>query len=218
MTRLEWLKEKRAMAEKRYDTLFAADYDDKWGQIEKSHEENLRYFLSLIPKGSKLLDAACGTGKYWTIIASEGFDIVGIDQSQRMLNHATAKNPNVWVEKRGLQEICYENGFYGITCIDAMENVFPEDWPIVLTNFQRALKKGGYLYFTVEIIDKAEIKNALKKGIEMGLPIIEGEYAHEGGYHYYPSIEKVKEWIDRSSFKILKENASDGYHHFIIRK
>lgn len=52
----------------------------------------------------------------------------------------------------------------------------------------------------------------------MGLPVVEGEHAHEGGYHYYPSIDKVKEWINLSGFIIVKENTSDGYKHFILKK
>jgi len=59
---------------------------------------------------------------------------------------------------------------------------------------------------------------AFKKGLEMGLPVFEGEHAHEGGYHYYPSIDKVKEWINLSGFIIVKENTSDGYNHFILKK
>jgi hypothetical protein len=30
-------------------------------------------------------------------------------------------------------------------CVDAMENVFPEDWPQVLANLRRALRPGGHL-------------------------------------------------------------------------
>lgn len=206
------------MAEKRYDTIFAIDYDKNWGQIEAQHKENLIYLLNLIPDGSKVLDAACGTGKYWTIITSNGFRVLGIDQSQKMLDSAMAKYPNVSVKKVGLQEMNYSSEFYAVICIDAMENVFPEDWVIVLENFYKSLKKDGYLYFTVETIDKFEVEYALKKGIEMGLPVVEGEYAYEGGYHYYPTIEKVKTYLKNLKFTIVKENISDGYYHFIVRK
>lgn len=112
----------------------------------------------------------------------------------------------------------YDREFCGIICINAMENVFPEEWLLVLKNFNKVLKNNGYLYFTVETIDKAEREHALQKGLEMGLPVIDGEYAHEGGYHYYPQVEKVKEWLNLSGFAIVKENTSEGYYHFIVRK
>lgn len=218
MNRLEWIKEKRKMAERRYDTIFATNYDNNWGQIEEIHKKNLLHLLSLIPDGGTILDAACGTGKYWAIITAKRYKVLGIDQSQKMLDNATNKFPDINVEKIGLQEISLNNRFNGIICIDAMENVFPEEWILVLGNFHRALKKDGYLYFTVETISKDETEYALKKGLEMGFPVVEGEYAHKGGYHYYPSIEKVKEWINSSGFVIVKENTSDGYEHFILEK
>ncbi|WP_291582102.1 class I SAM-dependent methyltransferase [Clostridium sp. UBA6640] len=218
MNRLEWINEKRILAEKRYDTIFSMDYDKNWGKIEEIHRKNLIYFLNLIPCSSKILDAPCGTGKYWSMITSEGFNVFGIDQSQKMLENATAKYTDVSVEKIGLQEINYISEFYGIICIDAMENVFPEDWTVVLGNFYKALKKDGYLYFSVETIDKAERDEAFKKGIEMELPVVEGEVAHTGGYHYYPDIEKVKAKLKELEFHIVKEDISDGYHHFIVRK
>ncbi|SFB10503.1 class I SAM-dependent methyltransferase [Clostridium frigidicarnis] len=218
MDREQWLKEKRSMAEKRYDAIFAIDYDDKWGGMEEQHKDNLLYFLKLLPKKTKILDAACGTGKYWSIIISEGFHILGIDQSQKMIDSAIYKYPNIDVKKLGLQEMNYNDEFYGIMCIDAMENVFPEDWINVLKNFYKALRKDGYLYFTVEIIDKKEREEALRIGSEMGLPVIEGEHAHEGGYHYYPTIERVRELLNYVKFSVERENSSDGYHHFVVRK
>lgn len=99
-----------------------------------------------------------------------------------------------------------------------MENIFPEQWPLVLNNFYRALKREGYLYFTVETISEDETKEAFQKSLELGFPVIEGEYAHEGGYHYYPAIEDVKVWIKDIGFNMIKEGVSEGYYHFIVKK
>jgi hypothetical protein len=41
--------------------------------------------------------------------------------------------------------------------MDAMEYIFPEDWPLVLQNSHRAIKAEGYFYMTVEIADSKEI-------------------------------------------------------------
>jgi hypothetical protein len=41
--------------------------------------------------------------------------------------------------------------------MDAMENVPPEDWLLVLSNFHRALKEHGYFYFTAETIENADV-------------------------------------------------------------
>jgi SAM-dependent methyltransferase len=82
-----------------------------------------------------------------------------------------------------LQEIDFTDAFDGIICVDAMEFVAPEDWPFVLNNFHRALKRNGYLYFTVELIEPEERAHAYSEGQKQGLPVVEGEYAHNLSAH-----------------------------------
>jgi ubiquinone/menaquinone biosynthesis C-methylase UbiE len=110
--------------------------------------------------------------------------VFGIDQSQGMLARAHEKFPDVSLEKVGLQEMRYLNVFDGALCIDTLEMVPPEDWPNVLNNFHRALKSQGYLYFTVEIATEEDVANAYAEGRQAGLPMVYGEVALEGGYHY----------------------------------
>src|SRR5262249_32384658 len=117
MDRSSWLKEKRRRTEERMDTLWAPTYDQNWGgYINDSHRLMIDRFLAVCPPGGIILDAACGTGKYWPIILAAGRSIYGIDQSQQMLNRATSKHPNVPVEKLGLQEMQFVEAFDGIIC------------------------------------------------------------------------------------------------------
>jgi SAM-dependent methyltransferase len=219
MNRSTWLRELRRSTEERYDSVYAPIYDDQWGgEIALSHQHFLEKFLDLCQPASRILDAACGTGKYWPPILSSGRTVFGIDQSKQMLLHANAKYPDVEVEKLGLQEMSYENAFHGAICIDAMEFVFPEDWLVVLNNLYRAIKHKCPLYFTVEIADETDIETDFRKGREMGLPVIYGESAHEGGYHYYPKIEIVKEWITQVGLILVEDAYGDEYQHFLVRK
>jgi cyclopropane fatty-acyl-phospholipid synthase-like methyltransferase len=206
------------MTEVRMDTLFAGDYDEHWSYIDPTHRDMLNQFLNICPPDCTILDAACGTGKYWSIILASDRSVVGIDQSRQMLLKAQAKYPNVQVEKLGLQEMHYTGAFNGIICVDAMEFVFPEDWPVVMANFHRALKTKDHLYFTVEITSEEELRSAFIAGKQQGLPLVEGEHAHEGGYHYYPSLEQVRQWTQEAQFDILAEAEEDVYHHFLVRK
>lgn len=218
MERSLWLKEKRRVSEVRYDTLHAGSYDQNWGHINASHRSFLHHFLALCPPGCTILDAACGTGKYWSLILDSGRSVVGIDQSQQMLLRASDKFPDVRTEKMGLQEIDSIAAFGGIICMDAMEFVAPEDWPLVLNNFHRALKRNGYLYFTVELIKSEELDHAYSEGQKQGLPVVEGEYAHEGYYHYYPALDQVRIWVSQTSFSVIEEGEGDDYHHFLVQR
>ena len=219
MERADWLIEKRRLCEERMDALFAPVYDGRWGgYINPTHRRMLETLLALCPAGGKVLDAACGTGKYWPVILESGRSVVGADQSGEMLRRAQGKFPRVPVRKLGLQELDYEERFDGLVCIDAMENVFPEDWPRVLGNFHRALRPRGHLYLTTEIEDETELAAAYEAGRRMGLPLVEGEHAHEGGYHFYPPVEQVKRWTREAGFEPIGEAVGDGYHHLLASK
>ena len=48
--------------------------------------------------------------------------------------------------------------------------------------------------------------------------MVEGEYAHEGPYHYYPALEQVRRWLSQVPFTVVEEGEGDDYHHFLVRK
>jgi SAM-dependent methyltransferase len=219
MDRADWLKEKRRSAEVRMDTLWAPIYDQNWGaEVDPTHVQFLKRFLELCPPQGLILDAACGTGKYWPMILDSRRAVFGIDLSQEMLHRAHAKFPDVPIQKMGMQEMTYPETFDGAICVDAMELVCPEDWTAVLANFHRAIKMGGHFYFTVELLDELELEKAFTASRQLGLPVVYGEWAHEDGYHYYPRIEQVKEWVQQAGFRLLDETTGIEYHHFIVQK
>jgi SAM-dependent methyltransferase len=175
-------------------------------------------FLERCPSSGLILDAACGTGKYWGLLQERGLKVFGIDQSQGMLEQAKAKFPEVQIIKGGLQEMQYEEVFDGAICMDAMEMVFPEEWQLVMKNLCHAIKPYAFLYFTVEITDELELEKVYKASRQMGLPVKYGEWANDDGYHYYPKIKQVKEWVKHAGFQLIKEDEADDYHHFLVQK
>lgn len=217
MDRRSWLQDIRRSTEERYDTMFAEDFDEKWGEILPAHREFMNRFLDRLPPKSHIMDAACGTGKYWQMILERGHTLMGIDQSGEMLRHARSKHPSVSVKKMGLQEMDFEESFDGITCVDAMEFIPPDDWPLVLGNFRRALMPNGPLYFTVEIGTDEEIREGFQMGKDENLPVVRGEDPREG-YHYFPAYEDVTEWVEKAGFTILMKDSSGYYHHFLVLK
>ena len=219
MDRNSWLKEQRRDAEEKYNKLWAPVYGEKWGVYENStQQEFIQKFLNLLPETSTLLDAACGAGRYMSMLLEKGHTVIGIDQAQGMLDQARAKFPTVQLEKVGLQEMDYRENFDGAICMDALEHVCPEDWLPILHNFHRALKPHGYFYFTVELADEDEVKTAFQQAQALGLPVVYGEWINDEVYHYYPSLSQVREWLQQSGFEVVEEGEGDGYHHFVTHK
>ncbi len=89
---------------------------------------------------------------------------------------------------------------------------------MVLKNFVNALHLDGHVYLTVEMETEEELRIAYDAGKRLNLPLIYGEYAHHGGYHYYPTYERVRGWLTEASLVVLDVVEGDGYRHYLMKK
>jgi ubiquinone/menaquinone biosynthesis C-methylase UbiE len=215
-----WLRERRRTAEERHDTIHAFTYDEQYGEIGPTHRRFVADLLERCQPGGTVLDAACGTGKYFATVLDAGRRVVGTDQSTGMLARARARFPGVPLERVGLQELAFDAEFDAVMCIDAMENIPPEDWPRVVGNLRRAVRPGGHLYLTVEQVDDEELDRELAEATARGLPVVRGEESRDG-YHYYPSREQVGYWMEEGMLVVVAEDYSPGdgygYLHLLAR-
>ncbi len=220
--RQEWLRERRQTAEEGYDKLEGTTYYEGPEGITPTHSRFVTRVIELSPPGGLILDAACGTGRYFGMILDAGRRAVGIDQSAGMLARARAKHPEVDTEKVGLQELALDAKFDAVMCIDAMEFVFPEDWPRVMGNLRRALRPGGHLYLTAELVNERELEEAFADATAKGLPVVPGENLLRGGYHFYPAVTQVASWINEAGLRAVEDDYSDhgnyGYYHLIAQR
>jgi ubiquinone/menaquinone biosynthesis C-methylase UbiE len=222
MDRAAWLAERRATVEATYDAE-APTYDRDDTPITPTHAHFVERLLQTCPPGGTVLDAPCGTGKYFAMVQAAGRHVVGADQSAGMLAQASAKGIAVALHRIGLQELTFDAEFDGVMTVDAMENVAPEDWPAVLANLHRAVSPGGHLYFTVEEVDEGEIEEAFAEATARGLPVIRGEIVtgDTAGYHYYPGRERVAGWLAEEGLEVVEDGYNSGngygYHHLLAR-
>jgi cyclopropane fatty-acyl-phospholipid synthase-like methyltransferase len=213
--RRAFLGERRLSSQHRYTTLYSATYDQDWGAISSSHERFLLRFLTRVPTGGTVLDAACGTGKYWPTLFAAGLAVTGIDQSAGMLAAATAKHPHVATRQIALQDLTDQvdlhAGFDALICIDALENVGPEDWPEVTTGLAAMLRPGAAAYLTVELPQQP-----------LPAPLdprqVPGEDFDGVGYHYYPTRDDVRRWLTRAGFTVTEQANGDDYWHLILTR
>jgi 2-polyprenyl-3-methyl-5-hydroxy-6-metoxy-1,4-benzoquinol methylase len=240
MKRAEWLKQMRSMAEALYDQV-SPQYWVTFGlQPNETHRAYLEEFLKRVVPSGTVLSAGCGAGRYDGRLLDAGHPVVGIDQSAGMLARAREHFPQARYEKMGLQEMAFHEAFDGLICIDAMEHVSPEDYPLILRKFQEALKPGGVLYFTMDRADPDELRAAYERATAQGLPAVLGEvvdevdraYAQVKGlnqpvpgalsdaavYHFYPALDQARERIGQAGLVVEMESLGSGYHHFIARK
>ena len=241
MDRKDWLKQMRKKTEALYDR-FSALYWVKYGtQVDVTHQKFFNQFLKQVPPNSSLLSAGCGAGKYDGMLLEAGHTVLGFDLSEGMLARAREKFPEVQYKKMGLQEMNFRSEFDGAICIDALEHVFPEDWPVIVRGFQEALKPGGFLYFTVDVSATDLLEEAYVQAKSRGLPAVYGEVAAEveetfvkvmsmeiedvpgelsdkAVYHFYPPLEQVRELLAQEDFYIEVEGTGKWYRHFLVKK
>ncbi|UCC17366.1 MAG: methyltransferase domain-containing protein [Dehalococcoidales bacterium] len=239
MERSDWIKQMQSKLEHLYD-LGSPRYWTEFGLYPNETQiEYLQMFLERVPARSKVLSAGCGAGRYDGIVMEAGHSVTGIDLSEGMLTRARQVFPKIRYEKLAMQDMDFQNEFDGIICLDAMEHVFPEDWPGIMRRFQLALKPDGLLFFTIERVGD-HAKESYERARALGLPVVSGEIADQvdeayeravaadgkgdaedvAAYHYLPSTKQVQTWITQAGLVIEIEEGE--FRHptrpFIVRK
>jgi len=241
MDRLEFLKQMAEKAEKLYD-LAALHFWTVYGLYNaQTHQRFLDLFLHELPPNSHLLSAGCGAGRWDGDLLNAGHSLLGIDQSEGMLKRAREKFPQVEYRQMKLQEMDFQAEFEGATCIDTLEHVPPEAWPVILKGFHRALKPDGLVYFTVDESEEPwKLQASFERGRLLGLPVVYGEVADRvdecyekfmrtngivpdelsdpAVYHFHPALQQVKQWLDETGFAVEKQGRGQWYAHFLVRK
>ncbi len=223
MERATWLRERRAAVVADYDTDAAIYQSIPNYALRPTNQEFLAALAASCPPGATVLDAPCGEGRCFPVLAAAGLSVVGVDQSRGMLAQARGRDIAVALVQGGLQELPLVHAFAAAVCLDAMENVPPEDWPLVLANLHGALAPGGHLYLTVEEIAEVEVDRAFQASQAQGLPAVRGEVVegNVAGSHDYPGKERVDGWLRDAGLVPLEEGYTDmgdwGYRHLLVR-
>lgn len=217
-SRLAFLQKARAVAVEHFDQT-AQHYDDQFAEVSAVHLQSLEQFLARLGPSPSVLDAACGTGRYFGLLAGRIGRLVGVDQSAMMLARAAEKYPDIETRKVSMQDLRVQSdlmdSFDGVMCIDAMEWILRHDWPAVLEGFNRVLRPLGHAYLTVEIPGNEERRELAQPPISGAA---RGEVRVKHWYNHFPSAEDVSEWLDKAGFLVQLELRSEYYRHLILQR
>jgi ubiquinone/menaquinone biosynthesis C-methylase UbiE len=122
-------------------TAWAPVYDGPNPAVE-AETPVVREILSRAPRGDAL-DAACGTGRHAAHLRELGYDVVGVDATEAMLDVARAKVPDATFHLGALEDLPVDDSSVDVvTCSLALTHV--EDVAPVLAEFARVLRPGGW--------------------------------------------------------------------------
>lgn len=109
-------------------------------------------FISYIPKGGKVLDLGCGSGRDSLFFKRLGYNVTAVDGSAEMCRQAE-KNIGQPVINLTFNKLPYEAEFDGIWACASLLHVPSSDIKDVLVKIEKTLKTGGYFYFSVKYGD-----------------------------------------------------------------
>jgi demethylmenaquinone methyltransferase / 2-methoxy-6-polyprenyl-1,4-benzoquinol methylase len=99
---------------------------------------------AVVEPGDRVLDAACGTGDLAIIAAKAGATVTGLDFSEKMLQRARRKKPDLeWIQGDLLALPFEDDTFDAATVGFGVRNV--SDLPGSIAELRRVLRPGGRL-------------------------------------------------------------------------
>ncbi len=109
----------------------------------------LDQFIQFLPKNGSVLDVGCGTADpIATYFIHNGFEIVGLDFSDGMLDIAKKRFPSFKWLNHDMREFELGIQFDGIIAWNSFFHLDHEEQTKTLTSFSKHLKPSGVLMFT----------------------------------------------------------------------
>jgi SAM-dependent methyltransferase len=212
-----------------------ADYYDLMNNYyTRQTGEEVKFFESKFKKSHKkikrILDAACGTGRFSIEFAKKGYNVVGIDLSKEMLRVAKRKSKNLTIDYKiaDMRKFKSKNKFDCVMCpFSSILHLETEQEVIqTLKNFYQNLVKNGILIFDVwNYLGWARLKfdwdpTFRENGVVLKLHRHEWTNGITGFYHWkdtvtviekgkkkrFPIASKLKIWKHEEWLKFLKKS------------
>ena len=205
--------------------LYATVYDSLPNHFQP-YRKLLEQVVEEVSKHSdkgRILDAGCGTGNFSIALAKRGYDVVGIDYTEGMLNRAKGKKENAGIKNMELLKLDLEkelafpdNYFEGIISVHALYTMRDPD--LVIKEYYRVLRPNGQFVLSElqqPIAIMPVIKEAMNRGgwggaidvfyhlFILGLfNVVLGKRKGSDIYHYWSESE-LREKLSKAGFRVV---------------
>lgn len=124
-------------------------YRERYAQVDVSALRQA--FMGYVPAGAPILDAGCGTGRDIVAFHDAGYNAVGIDLSEGMLDIAAEACPKAMTVKSDVRWTPF-NGhrFFGVWAMASLVHLGHSEVEEALAEFKRVLVAGGWLLVTLK--------------------------------------------------------------------
>lgn len=121
---------------------------------EKAPQDELDFYLSYARKGQRILEALCGSGRFFVPFLERGFDIKGVDNSPEMLEKLKLKAPCADVRLTDIERYHPDERFDYVFISSGSVSLFTNmrQCKQVLKTIHGWLNSGGKFVFAVDTI------------------------------------------------------------------
>ena len=157
---------------------------------------------------ARILEAGCGLGAWCEWFRRRGFNIIGLEYFDDVVNLAKSIQPDIPVELGDVTEIKYEsNSFEAYISLGVIEHFEqgPED---ALAEAVRVLKPGGLAFITVPLLTPMRrfVAHPIRD-IYFFLHKLRGKPSYFWEYRY--TRKEIREYIEKAGFEVLEEGVDD---------
>ena len=117
------------------------------GSLGKEDRAELEKLKSLIAPHARVLDLGCAAGRDTRILKDMGFDAVGSDLAERLLEMARKENPDITFVLADMRDLPFDDHSFDAVWANAvLHHVNKAEMVGVLREFWRIVAPGGVVY------------------------------------------------------------------------
>ncbi len=165
---------------KNYYEINADNFIESTCKCDMSIQYNL--LTKHLNKGDSILDVGFGSGRDMLFFKENGYEVYGIDITQKFIENAITLGLNV--KQLSVLEIDYKNKFDAIWACASLLHLTKTEVEVALEKLYVALKTNGYMYMSFKL----------------------GDFSGERNGRYFTdfTLESFKEVLNKTNFELIE--------------
>lgn len=186
----------------------AAEWSATHDQIEFWQSE-VAEFQQLMPSG-RIIEIGAGGGRDARLLIAAGYDYLGTDISQPMLDEAAKRNPGAKYEQKSIYDLDYPaETFDGFWMSNTLHHIPKERVPEALLSVHRILRSGAIGFISVKEGEGEKMVS------EVSEADVQGTYQRLFSYF---KEDEMRGLLEGSGFEIVKTKVYPPGTHVVMNK